>query len=160
MRKLLLRPNSSGYAATAGNEIVSAQVAGGASRSRRDFIGAPSIINVAWMLDEGGFEYLGAFFRTATANGALPFLCDLLLDKPALAEYNCKFVPGSFKPIASTAAFTFNAAAQFEVQPLPIDEELDNNILDLWEQAGGGAFDLAGRIAHTANVVLPGALAA
>lgn len=160
MRKLLLRPNSSGYTATAGNEIMSAATDGGASRSRRDFIGAPALINVAWMLDEDGFDYLGAFFRTGTANGSLPFLCDLLLDRPMLREHTCKFVPGSFKPIASTAAFTFNAAAQFEVLPLPVDEELDNNIMDLWEQSNGGVFDIAARIAYTANVVIPEALAA
>lgn len=157
MRKLLLRPNSQGYAATAGNEVVSAATDGGASRSRRDFIGAPAMINVAWMLDEAGFEYLNAFFRTITKSGSLPFLCDLLFDRPYLVEHTCKFVPGSFKPIASTAAFTFNAIATFEVLPQPVDEDADLNIVSYWEATNGApvTFPLADRVDRIANVVLP-----
>lgn len=158
MRKLLLRPNSSGYTATAGNEVVSAATEGGASRSRRDFIGAPSMINVAWMLDEDGFDYLNAFFRTGTKSGSLPFLCDLLLERAGLIEHTCKFVPGSFKPIASTAAFTFNAMATFEVLPSVTDEDLDNAIMDTWEMSGGENFDNLALIAEVANVLMPQAL--
>lgn len=158
MRKLYLRPNSSGYTATLGNEIITAQVDGGPSRSRRDFVGKPSTVNVAWMLDEAGFDYLGAFFRTGTANGALPFLCDLLLDRAALVEYTCKFIPGTFKPVASTAAFTFNATAQFEVQPLAVDEDLDNAIMDTWEMSNGQGFDSLAVLAYIANVLMPEAL--
>jgi hypothetical protein len=157
MRKLYLRPNSSGYTATAGNEVVSAATEGGASRSRRDYIGAPAMISVAWMLDESGFDYLNAFFRTITKSGSLPFLCDLLFDRPYLVEHTCKFIPGSFKPIASTAAFTFNAIANFEVLPQPVDEDEDLNIVAYWEATNGMpiGFPLAGRIDHIANVVLP-----
>lgn len=154
MRKLELRPNSSGYTATPGNEIDSVQVDGGPSRSRRSFIGKPSTVNVGWMLDEQGFNYLTAFFRTATANGALPFLCDLLLDYANLEEYTCKFIPGSFKPVASTAAFTFNATAQFEVQPLQTNEEHDLDIIEYWEETYG-RFDLAGRLSQVVNIILP-----
>jgi hypothetical protein len=153
MRKLLLRPNSAGYAVVLGNEIVSINVDGGPSRSRRDFLGKPSMVNVAWMLDQAGSEYLNAFFRTATANGSLPFLCDLLLDRSTLEEYTCKFVPGSFKPIGSTAAFTFNAIASFEVQPLPVNAELDTEIMDSWEMTRN--FDSLLALSNIANIYMP-----
>lgn len=158
MQKLMLRPNSSGYSVTSGNEIVSAQTAGGPSRSRRDFLGAPSVVNVAWMLDELGFEYLNAFFRGVTEKGALPFLCDLLLERAFLQEYTCKFVPGSFKPVSSTAAFTFNATAQFEVLPLPDNDYLDASIVAYFEYSGG-SFTIANRLSHSVNVVAPEELA-
>lgn len=155
MRKLLLRPNSSGYTAQVGNEVVSAATEGGASRTRRDYVGAPGLINVAWMLDEDGFDYLNAFFRTVVQAGSLPFLCDLLLDYAALKEYTCKFVPGSFKPIASTAAFTFNAAAQFEVLPIKPNEAFDLDIVYLFEQFGGHPSSFFNLLEIFANQTMP-----
>ncbi len=155
MRKLLLRPNSTGYAANAGDEILSIKVAGGASRSRRDFIGAPATVNVGWMLDEAGFDYLNAFYRTVTQSGALPFLCDLLLERPFLVEHTCKFIPNSFKPIGSTTGSSiFNSSAQFEVLPTITNEDLDMEIVETYE-AYEGAFDPIAALAFIVNEVMP-----
>lgn len=154
MRKLLLKPNTSGYSVTIGNEIVSVQVSGGASRSRRDYVGLPSTVNVSWMLDEAGFDYLNAFFRTITQNGVLPFLCDLLLDRPALVEYTCKFIPNSFKPVASTTgASIFNATAQLEVLPKITDELLDLEIIETYEAYNN--FDPIAALALIVNITMP-----
>lgn len=155
MNKLFLRPNSSGYAVSPQSEVVSTELDGGMSRSRRDKLGMPSLVNVAWMLDEQGFEYLNAFFFTVLKSGTLPFLCDLLLDHPALTEHTCKFVPGSFKPISNTSAFIFNATAQLEVKPNPRDEAADILLVAYYEASGGGSFDLAGALARLATVTIP-----
>ena len=157
MRKLLLRPNSSSYTVEPGNEVVATDVAGGPSRSRRDFIGMPTKVNVAWWLDEDSFMYLNAFFNTVLQKGSLPFLMDLLIDKPYLTEHTCKFSPGSFKPVASTTAFTFTATCVLEVQPLPVNETFDLEVIDTYETTGG-RYDGLSVIARIANIYMPDAL--
>lgn len=149
MDKLKLRPVSSGYNATPNADVVATQTGGGFSRSRRDTFGGVATINVSWTLDEAKFTYLCAFYFTALANGTLPFLCDLLFDEPRLVEYQCKFVPGTFKPVANVIAMIFTASAQLELKPKPRDTVFDLSYVAYFNAYEGTNF--AVRVSDIAN---------
>jgi hypothetical protein len=154
MNKLFITPIVSNYSVASPDNVISTTTAGGFSRSRLDIVGGIMIVNVSWMLDENAFNYLNAFYYTILANGTLPFLCNLVLDKAALSEYQCKFVAKSFKPISSLTAMRFTASAQFEVKPTVRDANRDNAIVGYFG-ASQTIFNLADRIAKIANVILP-----
>jgi hypothetical protein len=138
MRKLLVAPSKSGYAATPGNELLSVQLSGGPSWVRRDFIGAVAMIDATWNLPPEGANYLQAFYRTELQRGALPFLIDLILDDFDLAEYQARFVPGSFR-IGSVQGLKTSFSAQLEVKPRAADAVADESLMEVFE-----AFDVEG----------------
>jgi hypothetical protein len=157
MRKLLVVPEQAGYSVNFGNEVLSAELDGGPSRTRRGFIGAVASVPVAWSLPMGQAEYLLAFFRTATEVGSEPFLVDLIIDHAALSEYTAKFEPGSFK-IGSVKGLQTSFSARLQVKPNVPDTANDNLILDAYEAFGEddplGFFDL---LADFVNVQFPAA---
>lgn len=158
MYKLTIPPNKEGYSVTGGTEVIGVQLDGGASRYRRDVIGATSRVSVQWSLSQGAYDYMRAFYRTATVNGSAPFLVDLLMDEPQLTEHTVYFVPGSMK-LSGVAGLTHYVSAELEVYPKPRDEEYDIALLMLYTEYGDNVAQFVlNQLEQLANVDLPGAL--
>jgi len=134
--KLLLVPDSSAYSVERGDEVLSVILDGGASKFRKDIIDAAFRVNVAWILDPEGYQYLNAFFRTATARGSLPFEIDLVLDTTEYQECVAHFIPGSFK-LTAQKGLSYFVSATLEVEaPVNLTEEADDEeIIDDYEEA-------------------------
>lgn len=131
MEKLVISPDSVGYTTLDGEEVVSIQLDGGASRTRRDKIGASSFVNCRWSLNALQYLYLRAFYNTATAKSSIPFLVDLLIDKPDVVEHVARFVPGSWS-LAETRGRGYFVEARLEVDPVAIDEEFDEALIEFY----------------------------
>lgn len=138
MPKLLLCPLRAGYAAQQKTGVLQVELDGGASRFRRDILHGPFIAEVMWSCDAGQYEYLCAFYRTATKYGSLPFDIDLKLDSSDVAEYRAQFVPGTFRLSQFTAA-RYRVEATLEVlKPYdPSEESADESIISAFEAAHG-----------------------
>lgn len=127
MTTLIIPPDSSSYAAARGDEVLSVKLDGGASKFRLDILNAAFLVDATWILDRDGYEYINAFYRTATGHGSLPFSVELILDTPLPVLYaECHFVPGSLK-LSAQSGFSYTVSAQIEVTP-PINntEEADD----------------------------------
>ena len=157
MRKLTLVPSQAGYGVGLGNEVLVAQLSGGPSRTRSDFLGAVASASVSWTLGPDAFDYLQAFYRTATRNAAEPFLLDMVLDGALLREYQVKFVPGSYQ-IVGVQGLTTTVQASLEVRPAPVDHADDEALLDLFEDYGDELDDTLFGIAELVNVTMPSAI--
>lgn len=157
MRKLLVTPSKSGYAVGVGNEARSVALDGGPSRTRRDFIGAVSLVDCSWNLPPDAFTYFQAFYRTATEMATEPFLIDLVLDEFSLLEYQSRFVPGSMR-ITGVSGMETSVAAQLETRPRPVNAVVDEGILMLYEAYEMGGALLLETLVHLVNVDMPGAL--
>jgi hypothetical protein len=136
MEKLILEPVQAGYATQPPTEVLRQQLDGGAGRYRADIIGGASIVNVAWVLDEGQYQYLWAFFRAKTARGSSSFLIDLVLEETEMTERTAHFLPGTLK-LDSKQGEVYFASAQIEIEAIEADDDFDNAIADAFEGAGG-----------------------
>jgi hypothetical protein len=133
MKKFILPPDSSAYSMADGAEIISTKLDGGASRVRKDIIGATSIVNCVWILGRDEYKYFRSFFRGITGKGANPFLIDLILDEHYLTEHEAYFVPNSVQ-LTGQKGHTYWLSAQLEVKPLP---DLDNgDFSDIYSALG------------------------
>lgn len=122
MNKFIIPPDSSSYSVSDGKEVVAIQLDGGASRYRRDVIGATSTVSVSWILGREQYLYLRSFYRGLAGKGATPFLIDLILDDFELTEHKAYFVPGSVQ-LTGQKGLTYWVSAQLEVYP---NEDNDN----------------------------------
>lgn len=121
LTKCVLCPAQAGYSATDGEEVISTILDGGASRTRRDIIGATSKITATWVCNPRKFRYMRAFYRAITLSGALPFTIDLILDSSSITEHEAKFIPGSMRT-SSKDGEVFVVEAELEVTPLAVGE--------------------------------------
>lgn len=131
MEKLRLRPEQSTYVYTNGDEIISTQLEGGASRFRRDVVGAAATVRCTWTLDLNGYQYLRAFYNLATDKGALPFLIDLLIDQPTLEEYEARILPGTVE-MSRPLGYSRQQSMTLEVIPVH-NPEVDRLIIDAFD---------------------------
>lgn len=155
LSKLILPPDKEGYSVTDGTEVIAVQLDGGAARYRRDVLGATSRVPVQWKLNPGNYRYLRAFYRTATNNGATPFLIDLLMDEPTLTEHQAYFVPGSMK-LSSVSGLTHTVAAELEVIPDLPDAAYDAALVMIYEEYGPyGSVTILDELEAFANITLP-----
>jgi hypothetical protein len=156
MEYLRLRPDSESYHQQEGSEVIGVQLDGGGGRYRRDKIGATRTVDVSWTMNPNQFKYWRAFWNTATKRGSLPFLCDLAgEDGMGPWQYVCYFVPGSVS-LPTQSGFTYVQAAQLEVKPRPVDEDIDWATIALFETSTDS--DVLLDIGHLINVVAPEAL--
>lgn len=159
MRKLQVLPSQSGYSAELAENTRRAQLEGGPSRTRLDFVGGVATVSASWNLPMAGFTYLQAFYRTATQQASEEFLVDLILDEAPLREYTAKFIPGSWR-ITNVRGGTTTVAAALEVKPLPVDEATDEAVMDAYEVYGEdvtSVFDALERLVNfTAPAAIPG----
>jgi hypothetical protein len=115
MSKFLIPPLQAGYAVeSAAEETLRAKLDGGASKFRADIIGGASNVACNWQMNPSQFNYLGAFYRTATARGSLPFEIDLLLDNASMVEYSAHFLG---KYTYTQSGLTYYVQAMLEVVP-------------------------------------------
>jgi hypothetical protein len=121
-------PDQNGYKHSQSPTVVSVQLDGGASRTRLDKLGAVYRVPVQWTGDNNMYDYMMAFYRTATAFGSLTFTIDLMIDSSNMTEYVAKFVPESFQ-LSSQSGFTFIVAAELEVIPIPTNQTADLALL-------------------------------
>lgn len=135
LSKFVLLPDNSQYSTIDGKEVVATQLDGGASRYRRDILGATSIVNAAWILGTNDYKYMRSFYRALTLKGAKPFLIDLILDEPTLTEHKAYFVPGSFQ-LTGQKGLTYWVSAQLEVYPAEIDYEYESAFAALYGEYG------------------------
>ena len=117
LTKCNLAPEKQSYTHQDGNEIVSVNLDGGLSRTRRDKINSAMIVGVQWSCDKFTYNYMRSFYRGVTESGALPFLIDLLVDDAcALTEVEAKFVTGTFR-LASHSGANYIITANLEIKP-------------------------------------------
>lgn len=156
--KLTARPTQAGYTVQDGASVLAVSLDGGASRMRRDVLGAVSTVTVQWTADGLLYRYLRAFFRSAIASGADPFLIDLVLDEAGVTEHVARVQPGSWK-LSSAAYGGYVVQATLEVVPLPIDGDYDAAVLLLYDLYGDETGYLMLDLERLVNVSMPDALA-
>lgn len=154
MDKLQLPPDSAGYSVTDGKEVVSIQLDGGAARYRRDILNANSKVTCQWSCDRDEYQYLRAFFKTATSQGSLPFLIDLALDDPALTEHQAYFVPGSMA-LREQRGHLYVVAAELDVKPIPRDAAYDESLVMMWSSYAPEPALFLNQLEQLVNVNLP-----
>lgn len=155
MDKLILVPDADGYQSADGDENIGIKLDGGASRIRKDKIGAAKMVSCKWTLNPGLYQYWRTFYAAATKNGSLPFLCDLLSeDGGGPVEHVCQFVPGSVS-LPMQQGLMYVQQAQLEVIPLPRDTALDTAILLLYNAAGAEAEPFLRKLYEYVNKDLP-----
>lgn len=158
MEKFIIPPDQDGYSVTDGNETVSTILDGGLSRTRRDILGASSLVTTVWTLGREDYRYIRAFYRGVTGKGAEPFLIDLLLDFPTLTEHKAKFVVGSMA-LTQQDGLKFEVTAQLEVEPLPADDDFDRAYAMIYGVYGFEEWDLVyNQFNHLVNEVMPASL--
>ncbi|MBN46213.1 MAG: hypothetical protein CMH23_07035 [Methylophaga sp.] len=135
LTKLVIPPDQSGYSVTDGNEVLAVSLDGGASRFRRDVLGATSLVNVQWSIGPNEYKYIRSFYRALTGKGAKPFLIDLYLDEADLTEHKSYFVPGTMK-LLSQKGLQFVVSVQLEVYPAEIDEDAEAYFVVLFSELG------------------------
>lgn len=135
LNRLRLTPDNSSYSVTDGKEVVTTQLDGGASRFRRDFLGATSTVDVVFILDAEEYRYLRMFYKILTVSGANPFYIDLLLDLPVKVEHKAYFVPQSLK-LTEQKGLSYWVSAQLEVFPAEIDIETEGAFAFLYGEFG------------------------
>ncbi len=135
LTKFIIPPENSAYSVTDGKEVVATQLDGGASRYRRDILGATSTVNVSWILGPDEYKYLRSFYRALTLKGAKPFLIDLILDEPTFTEHKSYFIPGSMQ-LTAQKGLTYWISAQLEVAPAEIDYEAEADFAVIYSNFG------------------------
>lgn len=116
MRKLELQAEASGYSSTPGASSLSAILDGPAGHHRPDYEGAPTLVSLNWLLSPEEYQYLRAFWRTATSMGAEPFLVDLIMSEGVVREHVARFVPGSMQ-LSTVLGEAFGVRVIAEAQP-------------------------------------------
>jgi hypothetical protein len=134
MAKLKLDPAQGSYSGKLGAESIAVQSAGGASRYRRDQLGAAAIAEMEWVLEADAYDYFMAFYRSSTEHGSSPFTLDAILNKAAIAEYTAYFVPGSIA-LAGVRGTAFVVTANLEILPLAENHAADLALIAAWEAA-------------------------
>lgn len=161
LTKLILPPDNSSYSVTDGREVLAVQLAGGASRYRRDILGATSKVSASWLLGPEPYRYLRAFYKAVTVSGSKPFLMDLILDEPTLTEHKVYFIPESLT-LTGQKGLSYSVSAQLEVYPAEMDLDAANLFASLYSELGPAwqtEFPtLEDQLNTLINIDIPGAL--
>lgn len=128
MEKLKLRPNRDSYSVSDGTTFKQTRLEGGASRFRRDLLGAARTVDVSWLLDPSQYRYFTAFYNTTLKDGSESFKIDLLLDNPRLTEHVAHFIQDT-KKLDGQSGLGHTVSAQLEVLPLRTNPDLDDAIV-------------------------------
>jgi len=133
--KFIIPPDNSSYAVSDGKEVVSTKLDGGASRYRRDILGATSTVDVVWILGPDEYKYLRSFYRALCVSGSRPFLIDLILDEPTLTEHKAYFIPASVR-LTGQKGLTYWVSAQLEVYPAEMDMQAEADFATIYSYWG------------------------
>lgn len=154
LAKLTLRPDAQGYSVSDGQDVIAIELDGGAMRYSRDKWGSTSRVSATWTLLPDQYQYLRAFYNTTIAKGALPFLCDLILDDPSPVEHVCRIIPGTMN-LGSQQGFAYISSCTLEVEPVMVDIEYDTALVMLYDEYGDGAYMILNLLEKLVNVDLP-----
>jgi hypothetical protein len=155
--KLHLTAPEDNYSFQDGESVLRAQVGAGPSRSRLDMLGAPIMLSVTLVLDGTGYQYWRAFYRSQIAEGSLPFIMDLIIDRPELEEHEVKLIPGS-SGLGARRGEAYQVPLQLEVRMPVIDADYDAELVALYAIYGDDSAQILGLLAALVNVDLAGAL--
>ncbi|MDQ9022680.1 hypothetical protein RFI02_16330 [Acinetobacter sichuanensis] len=153
LNKLAYCVQQSGYTVSHGNNVIVQELEGGSSRYRRGINNNSHTVNVNWVVNKTGYDYLVAFYNLWTYNPSKPFLALLIIDDSDLKEYKCFFKSGF--QLDSKEGNVFKVSATFEVQANRRDKNLDQSIVDLGNE---GLINSYINIEKVPNVWLPNAL--
>lgn len=115
----IIPPSQQGYSVKKPREFVQTDLDGGESRTRRDKINAPYIVNCVWQLTSRQYVTLSGFFRDRLQSGTRVFRIPLLIDVPKLVLYRAHFL-GEPEELAETEGLLQTVRATLEVMPNPI----------------------------------------
>lgn len=147
-------PDSTGYVVQYPNETVSSgRLEGGASRNRKDVIGATGQVDVQWTCGPARFNYIEAFYRTAIEAGSDSFYIDLIYGDADVETHLVKFVPGTYQ-LASQMGLTYVLKGSLEVYPLDVNTSNDQTTIALYTAYGDNAGDVLARLATFVNYQL------
>lgn len=150
---LALAPDADSYSQQEGAEVIAVSLDGGAGRYRRDKIGAARMVNVKWTMNPLQYRYFRAFWHTAIKRGALAFTCDLVSEDGAgPVAHECNVVPGTVG-MPTQGGLTYTQAMTLEVKPLPVDDDLNESVMLLFN-AGMDDDDLAA-LGRMINITMP-----
>lgn len=126
MAKLHFPPAATGYSAQPRSGVLAVELDGGSARYRTDVLHNPHRVRATWFCNQVQYDYLNAFHRTATTNGALPFDVRLRLDNEAAADYSAHFVPGTFGMTRMEGRLRVVEAELEVLKPFDPDEATDD----------------------------------
>jgi hypothetical protein len=121
---MALTPRSDGYSVDRGATFLQSRQEMGPSRFRPDYESAASMITASWRVNPRRYQYLVAFYYTATVEGTMPFLISLILDRPGLVAHVAQLVPGTFA-LEGVDGATYSVTTDMEIRPLARDAAHD-----------------------------------
>lgn len=157
MDLLDILPSQDGYAVRDAASSDRTALKGGLSRTRRDLISSSYIVDVKWRLNLTRYETLRAFHDAHVGDA---FLMDLIIDEPTLTRHSADFIPGSFQ-LDGVEGSTYTVTAVLEVVPLPVDVDMDEILMLLFETYGeteGGTASLMFALEQLVNVDMPASM--
>lgn len=115
----IIPPSQQSYTVKKPMEFVQTELDGGESRTRRDKIGAPYIVNCQWELLPKQYTTISGFFRDRLQNRTMVFRIPLLIDTPNLVPYRAR-VLGQPEELVQNEGLLHVVRATLEVIPNPI----------------------------------------
>lgn len=152
--KFTIPPDNSSYSVTDGKEVISVALDGGASKYRRDIIGASSIVDVQWVCDRDEFHYIRAFYRSLLGKGSEPFSIDLILDSALPAPHKAYFIPGSMV-LTGQKGLSYYVSARLEVEPIEINDETEIDYVHIFNEFGRNFLNYEDRLHTIVNHLWP-----
>lgn len=152
---LLKCVTQSGYSVGFSSGVVSQELDGGAPRYRRVTKNAFHAVNVRWVVNENGFEYLNAFHNIWCENPNEFFYAPLKVNGSVYKNYECYFVEDSFQ-VGEPNGVIFTITAQLRVRPI-VDLEQDRILVEVGNE-GVDLSELTDPLEKLVNVDMPNAL--
>lgn len=142
MAKLLFPPAASSYAVQLPAGALSVKLDGGAARYRTDVLHGSFRVRAAWFCSPKQYQYLNAFYRSATAFGALPFDVRLRLDREPAKYVSAHFMPGTLRFTRMEGRLRVMEAELEVVKAYdPSEQSADEAIITAYETSRGVSGD-------------------
>jgi hypothetical protein len=136
--RLLVRPEAGSYQLSFPETNIRVKLDGGRSRVRRDVLNGAREVEMTWILDPDGYDYLLAFYRKETREGSLPFTMMLIVEE-ASTEVECVCQLTSPLKLSAQSGLAYTVSATVEVEaPFNEDQDEDDDaIIDAYNTAQG-----------------------
>lgn len=141
-----------GYTFNAGNNVREQQLEGGMPRQVIEFVGAVHSVTATVLIqNDYARQYFWAFWRK---NQTKEFLWKLAIDNGDIEDCICRFNNQTIPSLSLIRAYVWKASITVCVKPIKRSAELDENIVNTWNNIGRG--DLF-EIEKIPNVYFPNA---
>jgi hypothetical protein len=114
MRRLRLIPTVKNYSLSPAGSLFSS-TSGPKAYFGRAKESNPITVAIQFTLNVSAYDYIMAFYRTATKNGASPFQIYLIAETGEKVLYTAYFIPGSFGLDSTVGGCQFVVVAQCEI---------------------------------------------